>query len=72
MWGLLATSHATMTAIENLANKPYFCLDLLANFEDLLRPVDSRSIILGIFDTFLPCNMESHWARWMIVEQFFL
>ena len=54
MWGLLATLHAPITANENLSNKPYFCLGLLANLEDLLRPVDARSIILGIFDPFSP------------------
>ena len=52
MWGILATSHAPINANGNLANKPYFCLGLLANLEDLLRPVDDRLIILGIFDPF--------------------
>ena len=52
MCGFLYTSHAPITVNKNLSNKPYFCLSLLANLEDLLRPVDSRSIILGIFDPF--------------------
>ena len=53
-WGFLATSHAPITTNENLQNKPYFCLVLLANLADLLIPVDARSIILGIFDPFSP------------------
>ena len=52
MWGFLATSHYPITDNENLANKPFVCLGLLANLTDLLRPVDDISIILGIFDTF--------------------
>ena len=51
MWGFLATSHAPITANENLANKPYFWA-LSANLEDLLRTVVTGSIILDIFDTF--------------------
>ena len=54
MWGILTTSHAPINAKYNLSNKPYSCLSLLANLEDLLRPVDSRSIILGIFDPLSP------------------
>ena len=54
MWGSLATSHAPITANDNLENKKYFCQGLLSNFADLLRPVDSISIILGIFDPFYP------------------
>ena len=54
MWGFLTTSHAPITANENLVNKPYFCLGLLANLTDLLRPVDSRLIILDIFDAVSP------------------
>ena len=54
MWWLLATSHAPITANENLANKQCFCLGLVANTEDLLRPVYARVIILGIFDPFCP------------------
>ena len=51
MLGLLSTSHDPITANHNLANKPSF-LVLLSNLEDILRPVDDRSIILGIFDPF--------------------
>ena len=40
MWGFLATSYAPITANENLENKPYFCLGLLANLADILRPFD--------------------------------
>ena len=54
MWGFLATSHAPINANENLENKPYFCLNLLANLVDLLRLVDARPIILGIFIPFIP------------------
>ena len=54
MWGVLNTSHDPITANENLSNKPYFCLGLLANLADILIPVDSRSIILVIFDPFYP------------------
>ena len=54
MWELLSTSHGSITSNNNLANKPYFCLGLLANLEDLLIPAVSRSIILGIFDPFYP------------------
>ena len=54
MWGFLATSHASLTANDNLENEPYFCLDLLANLEDLLRPIDPISTILGFFDMFSP------------------
>ena len=42
MWGVLSTSPATNIDDENLENKPYFCFDLLANLEDILRPVDAR------------------------------
>ena len=52
--GVLVTSHAPITANENLANKPYFCLGLLAKHADLQRPVDAIPIILGIFNTFSP------------------
>ena len=54
MWGFLSTSHAPNNANENLSNKPYFCLGLLANLADILRPVYFRLIILGFFDPFLP------------------
>ena len=58
IWGFLATSHASITANENLENKPYFSSNLLANLADILRLVDARPIILGIFDPFYP------FARW--------
>ena len=54
MWGFLFTPHAPITDNESLANKPYFCLGLLANLEDILSPVDAISTILGIFDPFSP------------------
>ena len=69
MWGFLAASLAPITANENLSNKPYFCLGLLSILAYILRPFDSRSVILGIFIIFVPHNMASHWACWMIVEQ---
>ena len=54
MWGLLAASRAPITANENLSNKLYFCLGLLSNLAYILRPVDSISVILGIFYPFYP------------------
>ena len=54
MWWLLATSHAPITANNNLANKSYFWVCLLVNQADLLRPVDNISIILDIFDPLSP------------------
>ena len=55
---------------ENLSNKPYFCLGLLANLADLLRQVDARSIILGIFDPFYPSwggiplvTLDDYWVK---------
>ena len=60
MWGLLATSHDPITANDNLANIPYFCLGLLANVTDLLITVDARPVILGIFIPFISREMESH------------
>ena len=54
MLRLLSTSHAQITDNDHLANKPYFCLSLLANLADILRPVDVRLIILDIFDTLFP------------------
>ena len=50
--GGLSTSRAPITSNESLENKQYFCLDLLAKREYILRPVDARSIILVIFDPF--------------------
>ena len=58
--------------IKNLENKPYICLVLLANLADILTPVDTRAIILVILTSFYPRDMESHWARWMIIELFVL
>ena len=52
IWGGLATSHAPITAYGHLENKSYILLVLLANLADLLRPVDSISIILVVFDIF--------------------
>ena len=49
MWGYLFTLYAPITANENLSNKPYLYLSLSANLADLLRLVDTRSIILGFF-----------------------
>ena len=49
---LLATSHAPITDNENLSNKPYLCVGLLSNLVDIPRAVDTRSIILEIFDLF--------------------
>ena len=54
MWRLLATSHVPINSSQNLSNKPYFCLGLLSNPTDILRPVDARSFILGIFHLFYP------------------
>ena len=54
MWGFLSISHATITANENLSNKSYFSLVLIANLSDLLIPVYAKSIILGIFDPVYP------------------
>ena len=48
--GFLETPHAPTTDDDNLVNELYFCLSLLANLTDILRPVDGRSIILVIFD----------------------
>ena len=50
MWGFLSTSHYTITANENLSNKPYFFGSLSAKLADHLILDDDRSIILCIFD----------------------
>ena len=42
MWGFLGTSHTPIDTNNDLANKPYFCLVLLANLADTMRPVDDR------------------------------
>ena len=48
----LATQQAPITDNDNLENKPYLCFGLLANLEDILRPVGARLIIFGIFGPF--------------------
>ena len=48
-WEFLSNSHSPSSTNDNLANNPYFSLDLLANMADLLRPVYARLIILVIF-----------------------
>ena len=48
-----ATSHAQITANENLRKYLYFYLGLLAKVGDTPRPVDARSIIFEIFDIVL-------------------
>ena len=60
MWGLLSMPHATTIAYENLVNKPYFCLVLLANLSDILKPVYVRSRILGIFYPFSPLSSSQN------------
>ena len=52
IWGFLSTSHAPITDNENVENKPYFCSNLLSNLADLVKLIDARPIILGIFDPF--------------------
>ena len=54
MWGFLAASHAPIAANENLENKPYFYLSLLANLADILIPVDAILIGLGVLIPFIP------------------
>ena len=49
IWVFLATSHDPINANDNLENKSYFWLGLLANLAGLLRPVIYRSILLDIF-----------------------
>ena len=51
-------------------------MGILAKLEDILRQLDVISIILGILDfvlyyenPFIPINMASNWARWMVAEQ---
>ena len=71
MWWILYISHATTTDNANLANKTYFCFGLFTNLVYLLRPVDTRSIILDVLITltpYHPCNIASHWRRWMTVD----
>ena len=50
---LKSTSHYSVTDNENLEIKPYLCLGLVANLEDLITSVDSISSIFRIFD---PCS----------------
>ena len=64
MWGFLATSHAPITANDNLENKPYFCLGLLANLAYLLIPVDATLIILGIFYPLSPSQYGIPLGQW--------
>ena len=54
MWVFLDTSHAPITANDNLANKQIYCLCLLDNLSDLLIQVDAILTILGIFDPLSP------------------
>ena len=49
MWGVISTSQDPITNIGNLSNR-----NLLPKLEDLLRPVDARLFILGIFYPFSP------------------
>ena len=60
MWGFLATSHDPTTDNENVENKQYFSLGLLANLEDILRLVYNRSTILGIFYPFDPLSSSQY------------
>ena len=60
MLGLLATSHAPTTTNDNLSNNPYFCLGLLSNLADILIPVDSTSITLGIIYPFYPSSTSQY------------
>ena len=61
IWGFLATSHFPTTANYSLANKPYFCLGLLANLADLLSPVGS---IPSIFRVLSIISLIIYLARW--------
>ena len=54
MLGFLATSYAPITDNDILTDKPYFCLGLLSNLADLLRPVDSISTLLLFFGPYSP------------------
>ena len=54
MWGFLAASHTPIAANENLENKPYFYLSLLANLADILIPVDAILIGLGVLIPSIP------------------
>ena len=76
VWGFLVTPYDPTTANENLENKKYFCLGLLSNLEGPLRPIDNRSILLGILIfcftmkiNVFPREMVSQWARCMAVEK---
>ena len=70
MWGFLATSHAPITDNENSENKPYFCLGLLSNLADILRPVDAILIVLGLVYPFSPSRdgislgaLDEYWEK---------
>ena len=68
----LVTSYAPITSNDNILNIPIFVWVYSPNLSDLLRPVDARSIILGIFDPFipyLPHKISSSWARYIYFEK---
>ena len=56
MWGCLATPHTPITSSENISNITYIYFDLFANLEDWQRPVDTKSMTLGIL--YLVLNVE--------------
>ena len=51
--GSLDASYVPAPANDNLSNKQYIFGGSLSNLVDLLKAVDTRSIILGIFDPVL-------------------
>ena len=55
----LSTPYAPTNDNESLENKPYFCLGLLSNLADLVRPVEVISIIFGVFDAFSTSQDET-------------
>ena len=69
IWGFLAAHMLQLLLMRISWNKPYFFLCLLANLAYILRPVDTRLVILGIFTIVIPHEMAPHWSRWMIFEQ---
>ena len=54
----LFTSHNPINTNNNLADKSYFCLILLANLADILRSFDVRSNVIDFFDTFSPSKYD--------------
>ena len=54
MWEVLSTLPYPNIANNNLENKSYFCLGLLANLVYLQRLFDARSSVLVIFDPLYP------------------